>query len=79
MCSEQASHTGYRIMVAKMDGNEAISYEPFIQGWLEPGTPAQTAAGRAWGRPVDVVMASDGAPLISDERANAIYRVTRKR
>lgn len=76
--SEQASHTGYRVMVAKMNGNQVTSYEPFIEGWLGPA-PGTTAARQAWGRPVDVVMTSDGALLISDDRANVIYRVTAKR
>ena len=76
--SEQASHTGYRVMVAKMNGNQVTSYEPFIEGWLEQA-PGATAARQAWGRPVDVVMTSDGALLISDDRANVIYRVTAKR
>ena len=29
----------------------------------------------AWGRPVDVLILEDGSMLISDDYANAIYRV----
>ena len=76
--SEQASHTGYRVMVAKVDGNKVTSYEPFIEGWLQRADGA-TIARQAWGRPVDVVMANDGALLISDDRAHVIYRVTQKK
>ncbi len=45
-----------------------VSYEPFAQGWLEGVT--------AWGRPVDVLVAPDGALLVSDDRAGAVYRIT---
>ena len=31
--------------------------------------------GKAWGRPVDVQVASDGSLLVSDDKANAIYRI----
>jgi glucose/arabinose dehydrogenase len=48
-----------------------VSYEPFITGWLLPDN-------RAWGRPVDVLVAPDGALLVSDDRANLIYRVSYK-
>ncbi|MCC6699314.1 MAG: sorbosone dehydrogenase family protein [Candidatus Hydrogenedentes bacterium] len=59
---------GYRVMLVKLNGNEAVSYEPFAEGWLQ--------GSQAWGRPVDVQVMPDGALLISDDRANAIYRVT---
>lgn len=59
---------GYRVMLVTLQGNNAISYEPFIEGWLQ---------GRsAWGRPVDVLVMPDGALLISDDKASVIYRVT---
>ena len=31
-----------------------------------------------WGRPVDVLVMPDGALLVSDDRAGAIYRITYK-
>lgn len=40
----------------------------FITGWL--------VNHKYWGRPVDVIFAQDGALLISDDAAGAIYRVT---
>jgi glucose/arabinose dehydrogenase len=64
-----AGHTGYRVMLAKIQGDKVVSYEPFITGWL-------LSDNRAWGRPVDVLVAPDGALLISDDRANLIYRVS---
>lgn len=61
---------GYRIMIATLDGDNVKSYEPFIDGWLNNG--------EAWGRPVDVLFLEDGSMLISDDHANAVYRVTYK-
>jgi glucose/arabinose dehydrogenase len=61
---------GYRIMMATVEGNTIKSYTPFIEGWLKNN--------EAWGRPVDVLFLKDGSMLISDDHANAIYRVTYK-
>lgn len=59
---------GYRVTLVKLDGDNAISYEPFAEGWLENG--------KAWGRPVDVLQLPDGSILVSDDFANVIYRIT---
>lgn len=59
---------GYRIMLATLDGQTVKSYKPFIDGWL--------TNNEAWGRPVDVLFLKDGSMLISDDHANAVYRVT---
>jgi glucose/arabinose dehydrogenase len=40
----------------------------FITGWLRPDT-------RRWGRPSDLLFASDGALLIADDGGERIYRV----
>lgn len=61
---------GYRITLVKLDGNEAVSYEPFIDGWLDDESQ------EAFGRPVDLLFMEDGSLLISDDEGNAIYRVT---
>jgi glucose/arabinose dehydrogenase len=59
---------GYRIMVIRLRGNKAVSYEPFAEGWLQ---------GReVWGRPVDVLVMPDGALLVSDDKAGVIYRIS---
>jgi glucose/arabinose dehydrogenase len=59
---------GYRVTLVRLQGNKAVSYEPFAEGWLQ---------GReAWGRPVDVQVMPDGALLVSDDRAGAIYRIS---
>lgn len=59
---------GYRISLVKLDGNRAISYEPFAEGWLKNGNVS--------GRPVDVEIMSDGSLLVSDDFADKIYRIT---
>jgi glucose/arabinose dehydrogenase len=59
---------GYRVTSVKLDGNEAVSYEVFAEGWLQ--------GRKAWGRPVDVLVMPDGALLVSDDRAGAVYRIT---
>ena len=65
----EAGHTGYRLTVATLDGDKVTDYEIFAQGWLE-----QT--NEWWGRPVDVQVMPDGALLVSDDTAGAIYRIT---
>ncbi|MEW5944279.1 MAG: sorbosone dehydrogenase family protein, partial [Pseudomonadota bacterium] len=42
-------------------------YEVFAKGWLD--------GLAAWGRPVDVQVMPDGALLVSDDKAGAIYRI----
>lgn len=60
--------SGYRVMVAFVDGIRVTGYEPFITGFEENE--------KAWGRPVDVLPLPDGSLLVSDERAGAVYRAT---
>jgi glucose/arabinose dehydrogenase len=62
---------GYRVMLVRLDGNHATSYEVFAEGWLE--------GDAVWGRPVDVEVLPDGSLLISDDHAGAIYRITYRR
>ena len=59
---------GYRISLVRLKDNSPISYEVFAQGWLQ---------GRsAWGRPADVLVMPDGALLVSDDRADVVYRIS---
>ena len=60
--------SGYRVSVVRLQNNRALSYEPFVTGWLEGES--------AWGRPADVLVMPDGSLLVSDDLAGAIYRVT---
>ncbi len=61
---------GYRITTIKFDANNKPSYTTFAEGWLSGET--------AWGRPVDVLQLPDGSLLVSDDFANAIYRISYK-
>ncbi len=58
---------GYRVTLVQLQGNRAVKYEVFAEGWLQRERP--------WGRPVDVQVMPDGALLVSDDYAGAIYRI----
>jgi glucose/arabinose dehydrogenase len=60
---------GYRVARVQREGERATSYETFASGWLDEAT------GEVWGRPVDVLVMPDGAMLVSDDMANAVYRI----
>jgi glucose/arabinose dehydrogenase len=61
---------GYRVSLVRLDAaGNALSYEPFAEGWLD------AASQNAWGRPADVLVAADGSLLVSDDTAGAIYRI----
>lgn len=62
------SKIGYRITLVQLEGDKAISYEPFVSGWLEDE--------KVYGRPADVEIMPDGSLLISDDFSHMIYRIT---
>ena len=62
---------GYRVTLVRVKENRAVKYEVFAGGWLR--------GDRAWGRPVDVLVMPDGALLVSDDHAGAIYRISYKK
>lgn len=64
----RSTPVGYRISLVRLAGNQAVAYEPFATGWLNRD-------GSAWGRPVDLLQLPDGSLLVSDDRAEAIYRI----
>ena len=64
----RSSKIGYRVTLVRLNGNEAISYEPFAEGWLQGESN--------WGRPVDVLVMPDGSLLVSDDQAGLIYRIS---
>ena len=60
---------GYRVKLVRFDeAGMAVDQEVFAEGWLQ--------GEENWGRPVDVETLPDGSLLISDDQANAIYRIT---
>lgn len=59
---------GYRISLVRLDEQgKTKGYEHFAEGWLSDG--------QAWGRPVDVIVSQDGSLLVSDDVADAVYRI----
>ncbi len=67
---DRSKKIGYRITIVRLDGKKAVSYEDFATGWLSK------SGYNAWGRPADVLVLPDGSLLVSDDTANAIYRIT---
>ena len=59
---------GYRVTLVRVGSGRATGTEVFAEGWL--------SEGRAWGRPVDLLVMPDGALLVSDDKAGAIYRIS---
>ncbi len=66
----RSSKVGYKISLVKLEGNKAVSYETFLDGWLNEDSQEQ------FGRPVDILFLEDGSMLISDDYGDAIYRVS---
>ena len=60
--------SGYRVMMATIEGGKVTRYEPFIQGWLDGES--------SWGRPVAFAEMADGSVLLSDDQSGVIYRIT---
>jgi glucose/arabinose dehydrogenase len=63
----RSSKIGYRVTLVRLDGNRAVSYEPFARGWLQDEEVS--------GRPVDLIVKDDGSMLISDDFAGKVYRI----
>ena len=60
---------GARVMVTFIDDEGNATMEPFAEGWIDEN-------GEYDGRPVDVAQMKDGSLLVSDDFANAIYRIS---
>ncbi len=62
---------GYRVSMVPLDDDyKSTGYEVFAEGWLDDATD------EVWGRPVDIEWLPDGSMLLSDDFADAIYRIT---
>ena len=65
----RAKRTGYKVVRLLMkDGKPTGAYEDFLTGFVADDSSA-------WGRPVDVAVTKDGALLVTDDAAGAIWRV----
>ncbi len=63
----RSKKAGYRISLVNTAGTGGDGYKAFADGWLQGET--------SWGRPVDIEIAPDGALLVSDDAAGAVYRI----
>ncbi len=67
----RSKKSGYRLALVRVDANQRVtSYETFAEGWLDGNSQD------VWGRPVDVQPLPDGSLLVSDDKANVIYRIS---
>ena len=60
--------SGYKLVRVKFNGDTPTEVVDFASGWLNNN--------EVWGRPVDVIVGTDGALYVSDDKANLIYRIT---
>jgi len=58
---------GYRITMVTLDGNRAVDYRTFADGWLD--------GDKTLGRPVDLLVLRDGSLLVSDDFNGLVYRI----
>ena len=63
----RSAPVGYKVIRVRLDGRTPVA-EDFATGWL--------TGPRSWGRPVDLVVAPDGALFLSDDALGAVYRIT---
>lgn len=66
--------SGYKVVRIKFDDKgrlEGNSYEHFVSGWL----PDENS-NEVWGRPVGLLVNSDGSLLITDDGGRKIWRVS---
>ncbi|MCO1334243.1 PQQ-dependent sugar dehydrogenase [Microbulbifer sp. OS29] len=63
----RSEKSGYRVMLATIEGEEVTDYEPLITGFVQGETTL--------GRPVAFLEMADGSVLISDDFAHKIYRL----
>jgi len=61
--------TGDKVVRVQVANGKPVAIDDFVTGWQRPD-------GSRWGRPVGIVMATDGALLVSDDMGGKIWRVT---
>jgi len=62
--------TGYRIALVTVEDSQVTGYDSFVEGFID------TKRDKAWGRPVDLLEMPDGSVLMTDDRTNAVYRIS---
>jgi len=70
----RSKKVGYKILTVNPTTKNGAKpeYKVFAEGWLGKDD-------NVWGRPVDVLNLPDGSLLVSDDYANAIYRISYKK
>jgi len=64
----RSEKVGYDILLVRFDETGRVAgSEVFASGWLQ--------GQENWGRPNDVMQMPDGSLLVSDDQANAVYRI----
>lgn len=63
----RSTKVGYQVALVRLEGERAVEYRPFAEGWLQDGDVS--------GRPVDLLVLADGSLLVSDDFAGAVYRI----
>ena len=63
----RSQKSGYRVVMVTNLKSKDPTEEAFAEGWLQGQS--------AWGRPVDVIVAPDGALLVSDDANGVVYRI----
>ena len=62
---------GYKVIRVSLDNNgNVLSSSDFVTGWLDDG--------KVLGRPSAPMVARDGSLLVSDDKANVIYKIKYK-
>src|SRR5687768_8529507 len=69
---------GYKVVFFPMNNGRPGPIEDFVTGFLS-STGANGTAIEAWGRPVGVTVARDGALLVSDDGGNRIWKISASR
>jgi glucose/arabinose dehydrogenase len=65
----RSEKVGFNILLVRFDDEgKPRNSEVFAGGWLQ--------GEEAWGRPNDILQLPDGSLLVSDDKANAIYRIS---
>jgi glucose/arabinose dehydrogenase len=64
----RSKKSGYRVIMVTVNDNKVDKAEVFAEGWMQNE--------QVWGRPVALLVMPDGSLLISDDTADAVYRVT---
>ena len=64
--------TGVKVVRVHLQAGKVVSSSDFVTGWLPPGS---TSTSTRWGRPVSLLVLSDGSLLVSDDDGGRIWRV----